>query len=68
MKKISEMDDGLLLEEMMDWFRISRNQGGLEGAERSYFQGLCKEIGQRGLLNKDKLFIDKSDLSGSRSV
>jgi hypothetical protein len=58
--QVKEMTDEDLLSDMMDWFRIGRNKGGLEGDERKHFKNLCNEIGRRGLLDPSKLYIDKS--------
>ena len=60
MNNVKELSDDMLLSEMMDWFRISRNEGGLKEPERKYFQDLCKEIETRGLLDKKNLFRDRS--------
>ena len=53
-----ELSDDQLLQELMDWFRIGRNEGGLKGAERKFFQNVCDEIVRRGLLKDSELYRD----------
>lgn len=58
-KAPKDLTDDTLLFEMMDWFRISRNTGGLKGDQRKYFQEVCKECKRRGLLNEKELYKEK---------
>jgi hypothetical protein len=53
--QIKEMTDDQLCEELMNWCRISRNEGNLYGEERKYFQDICKEISDRKLLKFTEL-------------
>jgi len=55
MKKVKDMKDDELCEDLMEWFRIGRNEGMLKGEERRYFQEICKEIKSRGLLKRKNL-------------
>ena len=50
--KIPTLNDDILLSEMMDWYRIYRNEGELNEEEREYFKSICSEIKIRGLLDK----------------
>jgi hypothetical protein len=56
MKNTKEMTDDQLLEDLLIWFRIGRNEGGLNLEERTYFQSLVKEIKNRNLLNRNQLY------------
>lgn len=47
---VEEMSNDVLLNEMMIWFRIGRNEDGLKGEERAYFKKVCDEILKRNLL------------------
>jgi hypothetical protein len=58
-KNPSEMDDDRLLEELVIWVRISRNEGGLKGSERENFRAIVKEIRNRKLLT---LYKDKHEI------
>ena len=50
LKNPIEMGDDKLLKELVMWVRISRNDTGLKGSEREYFQAVVKEIKKRKLL------------------
>jgi hypothetical protein len=60
MATTSEMNDNQLCEELIDWCRVARNEGGLRGKEREHLQSICKEINQRGLLKKSELSTSES--------
>jgi hypothetical protein len=53
--QVKEMTDNQLCWELMDWCRISRNEGGLHGEERKHFQAICKEVSDRKLLKYTEL-------------
>jgi hypothetical protein len=50
MNDVTKQSNDALLQEVMDWIRIGRNEGGLSGDERKHFQKVCKEVGKRKLL------------------
>ena len=50
MKKVKEMSDDALCDELMYWFRVGRKEGMLKGDERKHFQKVCNELRSRGLL------------------
>jgi hypothetical protein len=50
MKNIKELSNDALLQELMDWTRIYRNEEQLLGEERQYYQALAGEVRDRKLL------------------
>ena len=58
-KEVPTMSDDLLLGDLMDWVRISRNEGGLRGEDRLYFKALIKEINKRKLFKPKELYHEK---------
>lgn len=56
-EKIAKLSDDDLLNEMMAWFRVYRNEGELKDDERKYFQNICSEIRERELIDVDKMLI-----------
>ena len=56
---VVEMSDDKLLETMMDWTRIYRNEGKLNGDERKNYRAICAEIKKRGLLDLKNLYKPK---------
>jgi hypothetical protein len=57
--EIKDMSDEQLLNDLMYWFRIGRNEDGLKDKERKYFRSVCDEISRRDILNPANLFKDK---------
>ncbi len=51
----STIADEELLQFLMDWVRIYRNEGKLFGYEREYFKSIVKEVKKRKLLSKRHL-------------
>jgi hypothetical protein len=51
---VEEMSNDVLLNEMIIWIRIGRNEEGLKGEEKKYFRAVCDEVKKRGLLNPQK--------------
>lgn len=51
---VKDLNDDQLLMEMMDWIRISRNEGGLKGDDREHFKSVVKEINKRNLMVKHR--------------
>ena len=51
---VGEMSDDGLLDALVIWIRIGRNEEGLKGKERDYFRSVCDEVKKRGLLNPQK--------------
>lgn len=54
--EVKKMSDEQLLNDLMYWFRIGRNESGLKDKERDYFKSVCDEISRRDILNPSKLF------------
>ena len=50
-KSIKTMTDDNILNELMDWTRIYRNEGSLNKEERFYFKSICNEVANRKLLS-----------------
>ena len=50
MNKFKSISDNELLDDLMYWVAIYRNQGKLSDKDRKYFKRLCSEIGKRKLL------------------
>jgi len=45
-----DASDEELLNEIMYWVRVGRNENGLNGDERIYFKRISAEVAKRGLL------------------
>ena len=45
-----KMTDAQMLDQLMFWLRVGRNEDGLKGGEKKFFKSLCDEIRGRGLL------------------
>lgn len=58
-RNVVKMSDDKLLETMMDWTRIYRNEGKLNEEERKNYRALCAEIRKRGLLDPKNLYRPK---------
>ena len=45
-----KMKDDQLLDQLLYWLRVGRNEDGLKGDEKKFFKSLCDEIRRRELL------------------
>ena len=54
MRNPKEFNDEALLQELMDWTRIYRNEGKLPDEERKYYRSICEEIRKRKLMTLKK--------------
>jgi hypothetical protein len=50
---ISEMSDDKLLDALMFWIRVGRNENGLQGNEKIRFKSICDEVKKRNLLPRE---------------
>lgn len=51
LEKPETMDDEKLLNDLIYWIRVGRNEGGLHGEEHTHLRSLCREVRIRKLLS-----------------
>jgi hypothetical protein len=59
--RAEDMGDDELLEEMMYWARVSRNENGLPETDHKFFQSVLDEIKIRGLLDKKNFSLGREN-------
>lgn len=52
MRSVKEMSNDQLSNELMYWFRVGRNEGGLKDDERKFFRAVCNEMADRRILDR----------------
>jgi hypothetical protein len=46
----ADQNDDSLLDELIYWVKVGRNEGDLKGEEKEYFKEVCTEVKKRKLL------------------
>lgn len=54
MNDVKSMTTDELALDLQYWFRVGRNEGGLQGGERQYFREVCNELARRRVLDRSE--------------